>query len=431
MPPLTAYVLASARRLAPFQEPVSEAWLGNRTLAEQQDLVLTAVRAQVQRVERLPETLQLPCLVLTDDVYLSFVMLEQFLALAHERGSNARLALEKLGGGPVRTALMDVEVLDDGLSRQLELYRVWYLRDQPAASGAVASELGSSLAAECRPLIVPRQEILEKLRMPKVPGSDQDAIEVPVTARVVGHVCHWVHVLRLNQMIIGVSLWDHIRLNRKRVRRKFVRAFFTTLFVDRTLDKRRILARLFGSLNVIEEGARIHPTAEVRGSFIGRNARIGAGVKIRSSMIGEGAVITEDACINHSVIGARCLVLRDTYMLGCVAYPEATLSNYKVQLSVFGRRCFLTASAALVDAKFHGHVKVEHEGEVVDTGSPFLGVCLGHDVVLGAHVTVQAGRSIPNGYEVVTPPELVLRSVPEGLPAKTPLVVKAGTLEVL
>lgn len=431
VPSLTAYVLATGRRIAPFGDTVGEVRLGNRSLAEQQDLVFRAIGARVQRVERLPEKLDTPSLVLLDDVYLSYVMLEQFVALAHERGSNARLALEKLGGPSNRVALMGVEEVDDGLSRKLELYGLWYVADGDGAASSSAAELSTRLDSTCRPLIVPRQEITEKLRMPKVPGSDQDAVEVPVTARVVGHVRHWVHVLRLNQMLIGVSLWDHIRQNRGRVRRHFIRAFFATLFGDRSLDRRRILARMFGGLNVIEEGARIHPTAEVRGSFIGRNARIGAGAKIRSSMIGEGAVITEDACINHSVIGERCLVLRDTYMLGCVAYPESTLSNYKVQLSVFGRRSFLTASVALVDAKFHGNVKVQHEGKIEDTGSPFLGVCLGHDVVLGAHVTVQAGRAIPNGYEIVTPPGLVLRELPLGLPQKKPLVVENGTLRPL
>lgn len=431
MPPLRAYVLATGRRIAPFQDPVSEVRLGTSSLSELQGRVLAAVGAQVERVERLPETLVTPCLVLLDDVYVSYVMLEQFVALAHERGSSARLALEKLGGQASRIALMGVEELDDGLSRELELYDLWYLCEAAPVAGAGGAELSERARPHCRPLIVPRQELTERLRMPRVPGSDQDALEVPVTARVVGHVRHWIHVLRLNQMLIGVSLWDYIRENRRAVRRRFVRAFFATLFRDRSLERRRILARLFGSLNVIEEGARIHPTAEVRGSFIGRNARIGAGAKVRSSMIGEGAVVTEDACINHSVIGERCLILRDTYMLGCVAYPEATISNYKVQLSVFGRRAFLTASAALVDAKFHGHVRVEHEGELVDTGTPFLGVCLGHDVVLGAHVTVQSGRSIPNGYEIVTPPEQVLSRIPDGLPARTPLVVEHGALRAL
>lgn len=428
---MTAYVLATQRRIAPFDDPVGEVPLGNLTLREQQDRVFAAVKAKVQRVEVLPAKLETPCLVLLDDVYLSRVLLEQFILSARERARGARLALEKLGGSGARTALMGLDEIDDGASRRLELYGLWYLLESPPAAGATASDLALRLAEHARPLIVPRQEFIEKLRMPKVPGSDQDSVEVPITARVVGHVRHWVHVLHLNQMLIGVSLWDYIRDHRRAVRRRFVRAFFATLFVDRTLERRRILARFFGSLNVIEEGARIHPTAEIRGSFIGRNARIGAGVKIRSSMIGEGAVITEDACINHSVIGERCLVLRDTYMLGCVAYPEATLSNYKVQLSLFGRRVFLTASVALIDAKFHGNVRVEHEGALVDSGSPFLGVCLGHDVVLGAHVTVQSGRAIPNGYEIVTPPERLLSHVPKGLPERSSLVVSDGTLKTL
>ena len=52
-------------------------------------------------------------------------------------------------------------------------------------------------------------------------------------------------------------------------------------------------------------------------------------------------------------------------------------------------------------------------------------------MTVGANVTIQAGRAVPNDYEIVTPPELVLSKIPLALPTDGPLVVRNGTLQPL
>ena len=80
----------------------------------------------------------------------------------------------------------------------------------------------------------------------------------------------------------------------------------------------------------------------------------------------------------------------------------------------------------MADLKVGGPIMVEHEGELVSTGSSFLGGCLGHGAVMLGHVLLAPGRAVPNDYVILPDPKMYLSKIPKDLPKKTILVVKEG-----
>ena len=89
-----AYVLASGRVISPFNQPVGEMRIHNRTLAEFQLETLQAAGCTVERITRLAEIRHLPCLVIADDLYFTHHALSGFLKVADKADrANSRAAL--------------------------------------------------------------------------------------------------------------------------------------------------------------------------------------------------------------------------------------------------------------------------------------------------------------------------------------------------
>ena len=118
----------------------------------------------------------------------------------------------------------------------------------------------------------------------------------------------------------------------------------------------------------------------------------------------------------------------NTFLVSSVLYPEATVGNYKLQVSLIGRGAYVNPWAAFVDAKFVGHVKVQKDGALVSSERAFLGSCIGHRAKMAAKVMIQAGRDVPNDTVVVMRPDEVVRVVPASLPPGVPHVRDRGTL---
>ena len=88
----------------------------------------------------------------------------------------------------------------------------------------------------------------------------------------------------------------------------------------------------------------------------------------------------------------------------------------------------MTSFARVIDVKTQGEIQVMHQGKPVSVGTNFLGACFGHDCFVGADVTIQTGREIPNQAVLVKPPDGILRKVPADLKPGQPVWVKDGTL---
>jgi NDP-sugar pyrophosphorylase family protein len=178
-------------------------------------------------------------------------------------------------------------------------------------------------------------------------------------------------------------------------------------------------------VNFVDPTARVHPTADLECAVIGPGSVVEAHAHVHRSVIGRDVAIGDHAAIVGCTLADRVQVLRASYFALCASMPDATIASYKAQVSLFGRGVFLTTSAWLIDAKLKGDVKVEHEGRLISMKTPFLGVCLGHRVTLGAQVTIQAGRAVPNDSLIVAPPGTFADEVPS-YPPGTLLTVKNG-----
>ncbi len=247
----------------------------------------------------------------------------------------------------------------------------------------------------------------------------EDKLTIPVTGRPFVRILDWSHVLAANRVALAEPGRRRGRVaNVLRILWAIVRAGLPT--VPRVLRK----------LSKIHPTASVHPSAVIEASYIGPKARVGPNALVRFSHVAEGSWLMPGSQFTFSVAGRRSLITSNSVVNFCVLYPEATAAHPLMQLCLLGERCITTGGGYIIDMRFgEGNVKVLHRGEMMDSGTKFLGACLGHDVVMGTGIWMAHGRAIPNGYHLVKDPSEMLLRVPQGLPTGQPLAVRGTTLE--
>lgn len=412
-------VLATGTRIAPFGDPPGEAFFSGETVAETQtraaahlglEVVFAASPREAEAALAAPR--RGPKLLLADRVYVSQKAAKDFLRASAKAARPAALALEINASVEWALPLQPVERRGDLVVH--DVLRVDGAALPPAGDDALAwlGEIRRAAAA----VDVPKREIVAEVPLPTIGERAREVLRYPVTSTVVVTLDHWVHVLWLNQIAFGIR-W--MELLRRRPLWGLFRA--ATAF---PWSRHHLLDRLVWR----GRGADVHPTAYVSGSILGAGVTVGAGVTLRNAIVGDGAVIQDHAVLLNSVVGPRSLVMGNTFLVSSVLYPEATVGNYKLQVSLIGRGAYVNPWAAFVDAKFVGHVKVQKDGALVSSERAFLGSCIGHRAKMAAKVMIQAGRDVPNDTVVVMRPDEVVRVVPASLPPGVPHVRDRGTL---
>jgi hypothetical protein len=242
---------------------------------------------------------------------------------------------------------------------------------------------------------------------------------------MVHQVDHWVHILRINQLV----LLARMEVERMRWERAgFMARFFRILGIllrARSFSKARIAA----SLNKRGADVEIHPSAVVELCVLGDGVKIGPHAVVRGSILGAGARVDPFATVNASVLGAGARAGRYAFVNLCTLYPGAMVSKGDgYQVSVFGRQSFMAWGASALDLSFGAEVKVETDGPGsprVPCGQHFMGVAVGHRAIVGNKVRLRYGVSIPNDGMVVDPGDDLLRQWGEG-PTGEPVVVVSG-----
>ena len=238
-----------------------------------------------------------------------------------------------------------------------------------------------------------------------------------MTSSVLFHVHNWFHLYRANmqaltirwvERILGHKLWTAYRLALALPMLPF-HGFWA-------------LARKF---NVKGKGCRIHPTALVELSHLGDGVHIGAGAIVRGCILGDGTYISDGSHLQYTVMGKRCFTSKSTILNGVVSMDDSDVCP-AMQVSLVGRECSVTARSWILDINLKGPVKIFDGSNVVDTGTSYLGACLGHGVKIGFDVVVGHGRAVPNGLTLVRDDSDVLRKAPEDLPKDEPLVIRDG-----
>ena len=220
------------------------------------------------------------------------------------------------------------------------------------------------------------------------------------------HLDHWSHVVRVNQLAL-VALGEEAR-----------HWWDTSGWLPRLWQVLKLMWRakklsrraIFHHLLPVSRDAQIHETAVVEASRVAAGAYIGPHAVVRGSVIGPGARIEDSATVNLSSIGEKCQVERFGMVNLCVLYPGACVSKTDgFQGSVLGRDAFVAQGATGLDMSFGAPIKVMHRGERVSSGQHFLGVALGHDVVVGNGVRLNFGVEVANGAVLVAPSAGLIR----------------------
>jgi hypothetical protein len=397
---MKAYRIASGRRIFPFGDPARDLFIATSPLSVWQEQACRASGLELEDVASLDEVKSSPALAFYDDVFFTEMALRQLVADGRSISKDAAIALPSSPASRALVPLSDARTFEGGTA-----FDVFWLVSTPPRG-----ESRLSLRARAAPHLIAIKERTIALRLPKA-DSASEAFEAPLTARVVAHVIHWIHVLRLSQLAIGVLLLDALRRDPWRI-------------LGLRLAARRGPWAVARRMCFVHPTAEVHPTADLEAAIIGAGSIVRAHAHVHSSVIGSGVEIGDHAVVVGSALADRVQVLRASYIALCAAMPAASLSSYKVQLSLFGRDVFLTGSALLLDAKLRGEIRVEHEGALFEIGTPFLGACLGHRVRIGAQVAVAPGRAIPNDVLLVGPPGQIAERFPIAGPGV--FVVKDG-----
>jgi acetyltransferase-like isoleucine patch superfamily enzyme len=442
---MRALIVETGRKITPFEEaPPLAHWAGTT--------VGGAVRAALERrgieivdVKRddppppPPSENSGPTIVLADHTYVSDKCLGDFLDAALQAWEYAdiptttpvRLALARTPAvdflRPVSSVV--VEPFDDrgpgakplkakraeAEAKERVAYDCFLVDILPHV--ATGAELLDALRAKSARVVVKKNELGIPLRLPVLGDAQETKTVVPVTSTVAAHVEHWVHVLWLNQMAFGVRWMEIVRGHKLWVAARVLAAFPWTSF-----------ARFMRSFVWKGRGVRIHPTAHVEASILGDGVVIGPRASVRNSILGAGVEIGDHATVLSSSLGDRTFVTPRTFVVWAAAYPDAVITNYKLQVSLVGRGASLSTWAGLIDAKLQGTVDVKHDGALVSTERSFIGSCIGHGAFVGAKVLVMPGREIPNGAFIAMRPDELIVDVPRDLPAGVPLIRDGGTL---
>ncbi len=374
---MRAYRVATETRIDPFGDPPRRLTIGVHPLERWQADACAACGLELVDVAAPSEAVDRPCVVFFDDVFFTEMALRNFLADVMSRPEDAALALP---AGPVARGVTPVDGARSG-PEDSAVVDVFHL------AGAAAVESRAALVDRCQPSLQKVREGRAEIRLPRV-GGGEASVEAPLSARVAGHVKHWLHVLRLSQLAVGVTLLDRLRHEPR-------------LMLKLRWRRRRGPWAMARALRFVHPTAQVHPTADLEAAVIGPGCVIRAHAHVHNSVLGEGVDIGDHAAVMGCTLADGVQVLRGSYLAHCAAMPRGTLANYKVQLSLFGEEVFLTSSAWLLDAKLRGEIRVAHEGRLEPIGSPFLGACLGHRVTLGAQATIQTGRAVPNGVTIL------------------------------
>lgn len=443
---MRALIVETGRKISPFDEAPPQAQFGDTTVGAAVLAVLARRGVPVATVradEPVPASREHSAddvvLVLADHTYVSDKCLGDFIAAAlsaWQHGDAAstqplRLALARTpavdfvrpvasvsvepfdragpGGPPPKASGVEAE------ARERVAFDCFLVDGLGAASTGAA--LLEDLRARAARVVVKKRELGIPLRLPVLGDAAATRAVVPITSTVAAHVEHWVHVLWLNQLAFGIRWMELVRAHKLWVVGRLLRA-----------APWLSLHHLMRAFVWRGRGVRIHPTAHVEASILGDGVVIGARASVRNSILGAGVEVGDHATVLSSSLGARTFVTPRTFMVWSAAYPDAVISNYKLQVSLVGRGASMSTWAGLIDARLQGSVEVKHNGALVDTERSFIGSCVGHGAFVGAKVLVMPGREIPNGAFIAMRPDELITEVPSDLPAGVPLVRDQGTL---
>ncbi len=402
-----AIVVRDRDVIAPLEAPASASVLLGGTLFETMRARLEGCGLSVALVDTLEEAMarasRLPdgALVTHDSVAFSRSVVRGLLAA----GARDRR--------PVLTAALPAALATRHLSHLGGLTPV-AIDGADAFTAPLWLVRGGALA-DAAPVVLPYREVEWKLPTPAgMTGQSEEPFGA--TDAYLVRVDHWAQILRLNLAAVvggwferwntaGGKLWYLQRA---------VRGF----------PWRR--GRLAAAINRVSRGAGVHHSAHVELTTVEPGAQIGAHAVVKNSYVGRDARIDDGAVVNACVLGAGSFVATGACVFASVLYPGAFAAQQKMQFSVLGEHAVAFTGSYFYDLNLVRNVHVVRRGQVEDSGSRFLSVCLGPWARVAGGVWIGSGREVPAGALVIQPPGNVLQRIDADLAARGAVTVRDG-----
>lgn len=376
--------LATGTRIAPFGDPVGDVLVGNTPLARLQEEACRAAGLEVRDVTAESPPADGPHLVFTDRCWFTPRLLRRFAA----DPTPGRLRLDAadwtrdLGPFQPDPARPELAMRPGGAPPGLEG------PDRPFDAGFHPLAMND-----------PHPAFAHAVRGP-----------MAVSAHMAQSVLHWSDLLRVNLLSLAAraeearedwetgGLWKRVEL------------VAGVLGRAKGLSRRRIAL----GLGHVGKRVKIHETAIVEACEIGDDVEIGPYSIVRGCVLGDRVKVDPYCTLGLAIVGEGARIGRMAMVNVSVVYPGAFVSEGGGwQMCVIGRDAFLAKTSAALDLSFGGTIRVRQDGASVDTGSFFLGSCIGHRAKLGAFVRLAYGSEVPNDVLLVAPAEHLFRKLPE------------------
>ena len=416
-----AFRWETGTRVEVLEDPAGEALVANVPLAEHQRRTFEGEGYRVESTQD-PATIEdAEFLLFVDNLFVSPRLADRFLR--ERRKSDAG------GSGAAQLVLADDAFTQltgfAGEQPSVELgdgktglaYGLWWVRRGEGDAVPDLLERARPVAIEtgCREFTLPFSARLPAMTDLRVGVTDSFALEIT----------SWVHLWMAN--LFAIALWFYSLLRTPRGWARLAWCFVRSLpsLRWRPYD---VAMRMVKRLVVRGRGCRIHPSAVVEASVLGKNVQIGPLCIVRGSILGDGVHIMEQSAVDGCVLGENVLVNQGGDLKGVVVYPDSVVRL--MQTGVVGRGTFIMRTFMPQDMRFQGTIRVKHRGKMLDTGLPFLSVCIGHRVIVGGKFRLAAGRALPNDLWIVTDPVDRVNVVPDVLPKKDFVVVHDGEFQL-
>lgn len=387
---MKAYIAQSRGAVEPFNSPSRDYLIGNKTLAARQaETFLKLGIEPLFLVADEPVKDSGDYILVNDNIYFTPELLVEFLARSRQQKKNAVCALRR--GITTRRTMSSIQNVTS--TKDFVEYNLRYVPDEKFRGG------------DCIPIVIDPDQFCEYISLPKH-ICDSEKYPIPITEKFVIQIDHWANLWAAN---IITALAEVARLQKSSKMKLLLFALKA-----RSLNKWRILS----GTNKIGRNCDIHPTAYLEGSVLGDGVRVGARAVVKESMIGSGAFVGNSVTIEESVVGGKSTILHG-HILYSVLYPGVFSVAQMISASLIGSDSFVGSGATLTDFRLDGKdVTVLKNGSVIDSGSRFLGCCLGNNVYLGSGCVVAPGRTIPSGLRIALEQDRIITECSQGKIAK-------------
>ena len=381
-------VLQDRRKIFPFNEPARDLRVLNKPLWLHQRDVLARYATEEREVDSLAEIepRRVETLVCRDNLFFDRFFLDEFIERARKSGKACRVAFA-LDDRAINTHAIH---LQQGIRREGDVYiaDMWYFPHgvepnvHPLVMDTEAREVGY-------------------YHVPTHMSDMKGDLVFQLPTKAFCSIEHWVHTITAN-VIFGVFA-EGARLERD-IERSL--GMYLKMLWHGMVERKQALS---SSATVhIGRNCSIDPSAIIQGpTHIGNNVSVGPGAVICASVIGDNVDVTQGCQILLSVVSDRCfLPFRAALFMTVMMEDSMVAQNTCLQFCSIGRDTFVGAGNTFTDFNVLPRpIRAVHGEEVVETGMPVLGGCVGHNCSIGSGLVVLPARAIESDVILFASPE--------------------------